>query len=117
MRALAFILALGLGSVAFADDRYVETITLSSASSVTSANTYAVQAAISCDGEVRYTTCAASSGCAAAATNAKVTNFDLPVDICLPLTGGRYIALIRTGSSTVTCYVYRVIPQTRACKP
>lgn len=113
----AFILACALvAGAAFADDRYVETITLSAGTSVTSANTYAVQAAISCDGEVRYTTCAASSGCAATSTNAKITNFDLPVDLCLPPASPRYIALIRTGSSTVTCYVYRVVPVTRVCK-
>jgi hypothetical protein len=104
--------------VSRADDSNAETMTLSSASAVTSANKYSGrQIAIQCDGEVRYKMCVDSSctaGGAADSTSARLTNFDLPVDLCVPV-NKIYLSLIRTGSSTVTCYVYRVDPKT-ICK-
>lgn len=109
------VLALGLASGALAADKYSETLTLNSGSAFVSANTYKGQIAISCDGEVRQTECAASSGCAATTTSAKLSNFDLPVDVCVG-TEARYVSLIRTGSSTVTCYIYKVAPITNVCK-
>ena len=89
----------------------IDTISLSSASAVTSVKLAAgAQYAVQCDGEIRYLACIDSTGCAATSTSAKITNFDLPVDICLQ-DSEQYLSLIRTGSSTVTCYIYRVLPK------
>lgn len=95
-----------------------ETVSLSSASAVSTASKYAGrQIAVQCDGEVRYKVCATSACTAegvADSTSSRLTNFDLPVDICVPANAG-WVSLIRTGATTVTCYVYSVDPKT-VCK-
>jgi hypothetical protein len=114
---------LALASVIFttnaqAEDLYAETVTLSSSSAAQATLKYGGrQIALSCDGEVRYKMCndsACANGGVATTTDARLTNFDLPVDLCMPA-NKNYLSLIRTGSSTVTCYVYRVDPKT-ICK-
>jgi hypothetical protein len=116
---IAVLLALcSVPFISHAEDTYAETITLSSSSAVQSTKKYGGrQIAVQCDGEVRHKLCvdsACTDESAATTTDARLTNFDLPVDVCVP-TNKNYLSLIRTGSSTVTCYVYRVDPKT-VCK-
>jgi hypothetical protein len=114
MKKLMTIGLLLAGTLALAADVFVETVSLSSGSAVASANGYTKQMAISCDGEVRYRVCPTST-CTATSDDAKLTNFDLPVDVCID-TVAAYVSLIRTGSSTVTCKLYKPSVITPPCK-
>lgn len=107
MNKLLLLVAVLIALPVLATDELNQTLSLSSGSSVASTvlgsgNKYALQ----CDGEVRWISCPTST-CTALTTSSRITNFDVPVDLDIP-PRHLYIAAIRTGSSTVTCYLYTV---------
>lgn len=111
MKKFAALIVLALSATAFAADSYLQTVSLSSASAVAStAISGSIPLAVQCDGEVRYRVCSDSS-CTAVSTDAKLSidAFVTPVDVYNGKgSGNRYVSLIRTGTATVTCYIYGV---------
>lgn len=101
-------------AAASATDKPIQVISLSTASAVVSNKVAGGQQySLSCDGPIRLISCATSS-CTATTTDPLISDFSLPVDVCLPLEDN-YLSLIRTGGVTVTCTFSRVNPKTGAC--
>jgi hypothetical protein len=120
---LALLAFVALVPTAHAEDDYEETVTLSSASAVSTTKKYLVQSAFKCNGEVSVkscttTTCTAEGGVAQAGIDSTYGTAAAAWDYCLLQKSGSngvYMNFVRTGSVEVVCRVYRVKPIT-ICK-
>lgn len=102
-----FVVCAFLTLHATAAEQFIETITLDDGASHAATKMGAgIVYTLTCDGTIYYKTCITSS-CTATTSDVKVANFEVPFDIPMP-PPFQWMALIRSGGSTVTCNFFKV---------
>lgn len=123
--ALGFLIALCAGSVAYATDKTVDTVTVTDGGSGVSSVSLdcGAQYAVQCQQPMRYRTCAAVSGCAATTTDVlldmepRIYDFELSGQNGSSGYACDHFFAFRMVGDAGTCIIARAVPRTVPAYP